>query len=105
MRHAEQRIGIKKALAENRHSISGQSMIFERYDKKWEPVFVPKSRDNKNLKRTFDSIKCHPALEPDQTLLKLSPSSFCLLPQSIARVAHITTARATNNSSDPIINE
>ncbi len=34
----------------------------ERDDKKWEPVFVPKSRDNKNLERTFDSIKCHPAL-------------------------------------------
>ncbi len=34
----------------------------ERDDKKWEPVFVPKSRDNKNLERTFDSIKCDPAL-------------------------------------------
>ena len=73
MRHAEQRIGIKKALAENRHSISGQSMILERDDKKWEPVFVPKSRDNKNLERTFDSIKCHSAL--GHKLIKGIPKS------------------------------
>ena len=33
----------------------------ERDDKKWAPALVPKSRDNKNLERTFDSIKCHPA--------------------------------------------
>ncbi len=37
------------------------AVILERNDKKWEPVFVAKSRDNKNLERTFDSIKCHPA--------------------------------------------
>ena len=38
------------------------SRLLERDDKKWEPVFVSKSRDNKNLGQTFDSIKYHPDL-------------------------------------------
>ena len=38
------------------------AQVLERDVKKWEPVFDPKSRDNKNLERAFDSIKCHPAL-------------------------------------------
>ncbi len=46
----------------------------ERDDKKWEPVFVPKSRDNKNLERAFNSIKYHPALG----------SLFTALPMSLA---------------------
>ena len=34
----------------------------ERDDKKWEPVFVNKSRDNKELDHDNDSIKCHHGL-------------------------------------------
>ncbi len=37
------------------------SYSLERDDKKWEPAVVPKSRGYKNLERTFDSIKSHPA--------------------------------------------
>ena len=31
-------------------------------DKKWEPVFVKKSHENKESRAGFDSIKSHPAL-------------------------------------------
>ncbi len=40
------------------HMAAAMKSELERDDKKWEPVFVPKSHDNKNLERTFDSIKC-----------------------------------------------
>ena len=46
----------------NRFLFLNHATTLERDNKKWEPVFVPKSRDNKNLERTFGSIKCHPAL-------------------------------------------
>ena len=36
------------------------AQVLERDVKKWEPVFDPKSRDNKNLERAFDSIKMSP---------------------------------------------
>ncbi len=39
--------------------IDGYSL--ERGDKKRQPALVLKSHDNKNLERTFDSTKCHPA--------------------------------------------
>ena len=48
----------------NRFLSLNHATMLERDDKKWEPVFVPKSRDNKNLERTFYAIKCHPALVP-----------------------------------------
>ena len=38
------------------------SGALERDDKKWEPVFVNKSRDNKELDHDNDSIKCHHGL-------------------------------------------
>jgi hypothetical protein len=39
-----------------------ENRYLERDAKKWEPVFVIKFRDNKNLERTFDPIKCHRGL-------------------------------------------